>query len=311
MSILIDKISFNYENFNLGISLEIQNNEFHSILGPSGSGKTTLLRIIAGFIQSTSGKIIMDKKDITNLRISKREIGMVFQDYSLFPNMNVFNNISYGLKTRRMDNKTIKHRVNELLNIMNLNGFGDREIAELSGGEKQRVALARAIAPKPKLLLFDEPLSALDKNLRINLRKEIKNIQRNAGFAAIYVTHDHQEAMSLSDRLTIINNGEIMQTGKPENIYTKPANLFTAEFMGILNKKDDFYFRPEDCKISKKEKNESFMLTLTDKEYIGGKYCYEGSTRKKEKIKFYNKKELNIDDNIFLKIKKKIAINQL
>ena len=202
------------------INLNIKGGETIVLLGPSGCGKTTLLRIIAGLEEPDySGQIVFNNENVTNLQIEKRNVGMVFQSYALFPNMNVKENIGYGLKVRKIDKKQIEDRVSEMLNMMHIDELSSRKIDQLSGGQRQRVALARAIAVRPRVLLLDEPLTALDAILRDRLRVEIDSLLRSLGITAIYVTHDQSEAMALGDRIVVMSNGQISQIGTPRNIY--------------------------------------------------------------------------------------------
>ncbi len=219
------------EDFNL----DVEQGEFVSFLGPSGCGKTTTLRMVAGFEIPSAGKVVMDGKDITSMRPSQREIGMVFQSYALFPNMNVADNIGFGLKVGGKPAATIKQRVKEMLELIKLEELGQRFPYQLSGGQQQRVALARALAIRPRLLLLDEPLSALDAKIRVSLRNEIRAIQRALGITTIYVTHDQEEALSLSDRVVVMNNARIEQVGDPFTVYNFPATRFVASFVGTLN----------------------------------------------------------------------------
>jgi putative spermidine/putrescine transport system ATP-binding protein len=216
-------------------NLEAEKGEFVSFLGPSGCGKTTTLRMIAGFEQPTAGTITVDGTDITNRPPNRRNIGMVFQSYALFPNMTVADNIGFGLKVRKRPKDQIRTRVAELLELINLPDKGGRFPYQLSGGQQQRVALARALAIEPEVLLLDEPLSALDAKIRVALRKEIRSIQRQLGITTVYVTHDQEEAMSLSDRVVVMSEGRIEQIGPPPQIYNFPATPFVASFVGTLN----------------------------------------------------------------------------
>jgi putative spermidine/putrescine transport system ATP-binding protein len=219
------------ENFNLAA----ERGEFVSFLGPSGCGKTTTLRMIAGFEQPTAGSIVVDGTDITHRPPNRRNVGMVFQSYALFPNMSVADNIGFGLKVRKTPKDRIRKRVDELLSIINLADKGKRFPYQLSGGQQQRVALARALAIEPQVLLLDEPLSALDAKIRVALRKEIRSIQRQLGITTVYVTHDQEEALSLSDRVVVMSEGRIEQIGTPSEIYNFPATPFVASFVGTLN----------------------------------------------------------------------------
>jgi len=217
------------------LSLEIKKGEFLSLLGPSGCGKTTTLRIIAGFTEPDEGDVFIDDKPMKKVNVRERCVGIVFQNYALFPNLNIIENIAFGLRARKIKEEEIKRRVNELLEII---GLVDRARAyprELSGGQQQRVALARALAINPQVLLLDEPLSALDAKVRNALRFEIKRIQRQSGIPTLYVTHDQEEALSISDRVAIMNEGKLEQVGEPLEIYTKPRTKFVADFVGDNN----------------------------------------------------------------------------
>ncbi len=219
------------ENFNL----EVEKGEFVSFLGPSGCGKTTTLRMIAGFETPTSGKIIINGEDVTYRAPNQRKIGMVFQSYALFPNMTVADNIGFGLKVARKPTAEIKERVKEMLLLIHMEEFADRYPYQISGGQQQRVALARAIAIRPTLLLLDEPLSALDAKIRVELRNEIRAIQQKLGITTIYVTHDQEEALSLSDRVVVMNKARMEQVGAPFEIYNFPQTPFVASFVGTLS----------------------------------------------------------------------------
>ena len=219
-----------------GVSLDFHKGEFVTLLGPSGCGKTTILRMIAGFERPTSGRIVVDGRDITDLSPNQRNIGMVFQAYALFPNMNVADNIGFGLKIAGKPRETVRARVAEMLRIIGLtDNFEKRFPFELSGGQQQRVALARALAPSPRMLLLDEPLSALDAKIRISLRQEIRAIQRELGITTVFVTHDQEEALSISDRIVVMNAGRVEQFGTPFEIYNRPTTRFVATFVGTLN----------------------------------------------------------------------------
>ena len=218
-----------------GISARIAKGELLTFVGPSGCGKTTLLRIVGGFTSATSGRVILDGEDISNLPPNMRNTKMVFQSYALFPHMNVARNVGFGLKLQKWPQKKIDARVEELLALVHLEGLGGRTIDRLSGGQQQRVALARALALEPKVLLLDEPLSNLDANLRMVMREEIRNIQERLQVTTIFVTHDQYEAMSISDRLLVLHKGVIQQIGSPVDIYERPANEFIAGFVGYVN----------------------------------------------------------------------------
>ena len=226
----IKNLKKKYPSFELNLSLSVEEGEFISILGPSGSGKSTLLKILAGIDMPDSGTVLLEGRDITKEPMQKREIGMVFQDYALFSTMNTAKNIQYGMKVK--DKKKKKELTSSLLNLVGLGGYEKRNVATLSGGEAQRVALARALAAEPKVLLLDEPLSALDAPLRKRLRTVIRQIHDQLGITMIYVTHDRDEAFSISDRILLLNKGEEAALGSPEELYKRPANLFTAFFTG-------------------------------------------------------------------------------
>ncbi len=216
-------------------NLDVERGEFVSFLGPSGCGKTTVLRMIAGFEEPTSGSIVIGGKDVTRLKPNQRNIGMVFQAYALFPNLTVAQNIGFGLKVARVAKPEADARVKEMLSLIKLPDLGDRFPYQLSGGQQQRVALARALAPKPKVLLLDEPLSALDAKVRVSLREEIRSIQKNLGITTIFVTHDQEEALSISDRIVVMYGGKAEQVGTPFEIYNRPRTRFVASFVGTLN----------------------------------------------------------------------------
>jgi len=216
-------------------NLDVEKGEFVSFLGPSGCGKTTTLRMVAGFENPTSGRITLNNSDITDKAPNQRNVGMVFQSYALFPNMTVAQNIGFGLRVHKEKESAIKDRVREMLAIINLEDRGDSYPYQLSGGQQQRVALARALAIRPQVLLLDEPLSALDAKIRVALRAEIRSIQQRLGITTIYVTHDQEEALSLSDRIVVMNVGVIEQVGTPFQIYNFPETAFVASFVGTLN----------------------------------------------------------------------------
>jgi putative spermidine/putrescine transport system ATP-binding protein len=218
-----------------GISLDILNGEFFTLLGPSGSGKTTCLRMVAGFDRPTAGSIYLHGIEVSNLPPYERDVNTVFQDYALFPHMTVAENIAYGLMIRKVAAVERRRRVEETLDLVRLPGLGDRKPSQLSGGQRQRVALARALINRPRVLLLDEPLGALDLKLRQQMQIELKNIQRQVGITFIYVTHDQEEALSMSDRLAVFNAGRVEQIGAPAEIYESPATTFVAGFVGVSN----------------------------------------------------------------------------
>ena len=214
------------------VSLEIASGEFITLLGPSGSGKTTLLMVLAGFIRPNSGETRFGDRDVTLVPPHKRDVGMVFQNYSLFPHMSVAGNVAYPLKLRAVSRAEIQERVRRALDMVQLSGLGERQVDQLSGGQKQRVALARAIIFEPRILLMDEPLSALDKKLREQMQIEVRHLHRRLGMTTVYVTHDQREALTMSDRIAVINHGRFRQVDKPQDLYERPDNRFIAEFIG-------------------------------------------------------------------------------
>jgi len=228
-------VSFDGERILDDLSLYIRDGEFVTLLGSSGCGKTTTLRIIAGFIEPDEGQVFFDSKDITGMPPYKREVNTIFQRYALFPHLNVFENIAYGLRVRKFPKAFIEEEVTKMLQLVGLAGFEKRSVTKLSGGQQQRVAIARALVLKPKVLLLDEPLAALDLKLRKDMQKELKNIQQQLGITFIYVTHDQEEALSMSDTVVVMNKGKIQQIGTPIDIYNEPKNAFVADFIGESN----------------------------------------------------------------------------
>jgi putative spermidine/putrescine transport system ATP-binding protein len=218
-----------------GVNLTFDKGEFITLLGPSGCGKTTILRMIAGFERPTSGSILVEGKDISPLAPNERKIGMVFQSYALFPNMNVEDNVGFGLRVAGVPAAERRARVEDMLKLIGLAGYNKRFPFEMSGGQQQRVALARALAPRPRMLLLDEPLSALDAKIRVSLRQQIRAIQRDLGVTTIFVTHDQEEALSISDRIVVLSAGNVEQAGTPFEVYNKPSTRFVASFVGTLN----------------------------------------------------------------------------
>jgi putative spermidine/putrescine transport system ATP-binding protein len=218
------------------VSISIRRGEFLTLLGPSGCGKTTLLNMIAGFEPPSSGVISIDGRDVTNVPPHQRDTGMVFQSYALFPHMNVFDNVAFGLRMRKTDKYKIVRDVENALEMVKLGGMGTRRVRQLSGGQQQRVALARAIVIGPSVLLLDEPLSALDKNLRTQMQFELKDLHQKTGLTTVFVTHDQGEALSMSDRIVVMNKGAIQQVSPPIELYSRPANGFVASFIGEINR---------------------------------------------------------------------------
>ncbi|KQW20971.1 hypothetical protein ASC80_12475 [Afipia sp. Root123D2] len=235
--ILLEKVAKRYEALSVvsEISLEINDGEFVALLGPSGCGKTTTLRMIAGFVEASEGRILFGDRDVTNVPANKRNTGMVFQGFALFPHMTVAQNVAYGLEMRQIPKPDIKRRVTEVLDLVQLGQFAERMPRQLSGGQQQRVALARALVINPHVLLLDEPLSALDAKLRHDVRIQIRQLQQSLGLTTVFVTHDQEEALSLADRLVVMNAGKIEQIGSPSDLYERPATPFVADFIGKTN----------------------------------------------------------------------------
>jgi len=259
-NLLLSNVSKLYKNFKAvdDVSINIKKGEFLTILGPSGSGKTSLLKLIAGFEKINSGEILLNKDNIENKKPYERNIGMLFQNYALFPHMTVFQNIAYPLKIRKYSKADIKKKVTELLQLVDLENVEERYPKQLSGGQQQRVALARAIVFNPPLLLLDEPLGALDKNLRQKMQLEIKHIQQKVGITTISVTHDQEEALTMSDMVCIMNKGKVEQIDTPERIYQRPKTRFVAEFIGEINMVN--------CKIFALEEEVAYVKAFGDNE---------------------------------------------
>lgn len=282
--ISIRNLEKNYGQNNIfkNINFDIKKGEFITLLGPSGCGKSTLLRCIAGLNEIDSGAIFVSGKDISKDSPKDRGIGMVFQNYALFPNMNVYDNIAFGLSIKKVSKAEIDERVREMLELVQLEGKEKYFPSELSGGQKQRVAIARSIIMKPEILLLDEPLSALDAKVRKTLREEIRRIQRMLGITTIFVTHDQEEALTVSDRIFIMNKGNIVQNGSPEEVYTSPNNLFLAKFIGNYNifdknqikkifpeiKDEMVAIRPEAIYVREEERNYNFEKFICKKAEI-------------------------------------------
>ena len=312
------KKQFNKVEVLKGIDLEIEKGEFIAIVGPSGCGKTTLLRIIAGLEKLDSGSILVNGKEITTLEPSQRNLSMVFQSYALFPNMTVFENIEYGLKNKIKDKHERKNKIMEVLKMVGLDHITSKYPDEMSGGQQQRVSLARALALEPNILLLDEPLSALDAKVRESLRKEIREIQQKLKITTIMVTHDQEEALTMGDKIAIINGGEIVQFGTPEEIYSKPKDIFVADFIGKINfitdKNNDIYtIRPEDVEYFTDEKEETYKGIIKNIEFRGAFYritlelfgdniYIDILSKEKEKL------NLKINDSLYIKLNEKNSI---
>lgn len=269
------------------IHLEINDGEFFSLLGPSGSGKTTCLKVIGGFEQPDSGNVSLFNENVTDIPPFKRNVNTVFQDYALFPHMNVEENVCYSLKIKKIPKIEQEFQVQEILSTVKLTGYEKRKPSELSGGQRQRVALARSLINKPKILLLDEPLGALDLKLREQMQIELKNLQRQFQITFIYVTHDQQEALSMSDRIAIFNDGKIEQVDTPDNIYKNPKTAFVADFIGttslvskqlaaeLFNYNSAFSIRPENIKINNEQDSKSEFnakVVVTDIQFQGSYY---------------------------------------
>lgn len=249
------------------VSFEIEQGKFYTLLGPSGCGKTTILRILAGFAEATSGDIYFDGQRINEVPANKRQVNTVFQDYALFPHMNVFDNVAFGLKIKKLNKEEISKKVKEALRMVQLPGYETREISEMSGGQRQRVAIARAIVNEPKVLLLDEPLSALDLKLRTDMQYELRELQQRLGITFIFVTHDQEEALAMSDEIFVMNKGHIVQSGTPVDIYDEPINHFVADFVGESNIVN------------------GTMLTDNLVEFVGKQFeCVDGGMRKNEPV---------------------------
>jgi len=237
VAVTVEAISLSYGDHAVlkDVSLQVKPGEFFAFLGPSGCGKTTLLRLIAGFNTAQQGRILIGDRDVTDLRPWQRDVGLVFQNYALWPHMTVMQNVAFGLEERRLPRVEIKQRAGEMLELVGLSALADRRPSQLSGGQQQRVALARTLAVRPRVLLLDEPLSNLDAKMRVQVRRELRDLQRRLGITAIFVTHDQEEANTVCDRIAVMNDGRVQQVAAPMDLFAHPANLFVANFLGTTN----------------------------------------------------------------------------
>lgn len=275
--IALQEISASYGSHEVihHISFDIADGDLHTLLGPSGCGKSTTLRLIAGFLAPDSGTILLNGRDITHLPPEKRAMGIVFQNYALFPNMSVAQNVAYGLKVDRRPKAEITKIVDQYLEITGLGDFANRNVMELSGGQQQRVAIARALAPAPQVLLLDEPMANLDAELRERMRDEIRRIQHQVGVTTLFITHDQQEALALSDTISVMHEGSIVQTGSPHDIYEDPINDYVAHFMGKINtfttpEGTPLYARPETLTLATESTSNTLTRAqITSKRYLG------------------------------------------
>ena len=304
---------YDSENGVKDINLQVKEGEFITLLGPSGCGKTTTLNLLGGFLKPDSGKILLDGVDIVNIPAEKRPISTVFQSYALFPHMNVIENVSYGIRFyRKFRKKQAQEMAKEYIDIVGLSGYEKSRVGNLSGGQQQRVALARSMATNPKILLLDEPLSNLDASLRVRMRDELKDLQRKLNITMIFVTHDQSEALSLSDRIVVMDRGNIVQVGSPEEVYFYPENQYVSSFIGrtnlIIEDEISYIIRPEDIKISKstngnyKILKKAFMGSYTEYSINDGKNSLEVNMIGKANS------VLNVNDQVDIKIQHKIAI---
>ncbi|ANU46493.1 ABC transporter ATP-binding protein [Enterocloster clostridioformis] len=290
-----------------GLDLKVEKGELVSLLGPSGCGKSTTLRVVAGFIDPQGGSFTLDGEDMTRVAVHKRNFGLVFQSYALFPHLSVYDNVAFGLRTRKMDRETIDKKVKDILDVCGLAEFAQRFPKQMSGGQRQRVALARALVIEPKLLLLDEPLSNLDAKLRLGMRVEIKRLQKKLGITTLFVTHDQEECFSISDKVAVMNNGVIEQFDTPENIYRRPETEFVARFIGFENflemERDGAHvyrapdgsrfeaemdcaeeafagtIRPDDIRLAEQGQQENVLTgTVGVRTFLGKSYQYEVNT---------------------------------
>ena len=306
----LDQIDVSYDKKKQilkGLDLKVEKGELVSLLGPSGCGKSTTLRVVAGFIDPQGGSFTLDGEDMTRVAVHKRNFGLVFQSYALFPHLSVYDNVAFGLRTRKMDRETIDKKVKDILDVCGLAEFAQRFPKQMSGGQRQRVALARALVIEPKLLLLDEPLSNLDAKLRLGMRVEIKRLQKKLGITTLFVTHDQEECFSISDKVAVMNNGVIEQFDTPENIYRRPETEFVARFIGFENflemERDGAHvyrapdgsrfeaemdcaeeafagtIRPDDIRLAEQGQQENVLTgTVGVRTFLGKSYQYEVNT---------------------------------
>ena len=303
------------------INISIKEGEFFTLLGPSGCGKTTVLRIIGGFIKPSNGAIYVGEKDITNLEPEHRNMGTVFQNYALFPNMTVEENVAYGLKIKKLPKKEIAQKCDKYLELVGMTDYRKKRIDELSGGQQQRVAIARALATEPTMLLLDEPMSNLDIALRVKMREEIREIQQNIGITTLFITHDQQEALAISDKIAVMDKGRVLQVGTPMEVYQNPINDFVANFVGTSNiiEKEDYdklgiveenkeyiYKRPEEMILLKDtEENRFLKVKIENKKFLGSIIEYTVSNNNKkyqvtELNRLNNSEKFKIGDIVYL-----------
>lgn len=306
--ITIKNISHSYDKEKVldQVDITIQQGEFFTLLGPSGCGKTTLLRILAGFIEPTEGSILIGEKDITHIPPEKRNMGVVFQNYALFPNLTVRENIAYGLKVRKVSKKIIKEKCDFYMELAGLTEYENRRIHELSGGQQQRVAIARALVIEPQMLLLDEPMSNLDVALRVKMREEIRAIQKKIGITTLFITHDQQEALAVSDKIAVMKDGKVLQVGSPREIYNHPNQEFVANFVGVSNRIGDVFVRPENLKLSRSSK-EGIPVRIVNIRFGGMYYEYTVRSETEEfRVVEMNygsgTEEWNVDDQGYITI---------
>ena len=300
------------------INLTIKEGEFFTLLGPSGCGKTTILRLIGGFMKPSHGKLYVGEKDITNLEPEHRNMGTVFQNYALFPNMTVEENVAYGLKIKKLPKNIIKEKCDKYLELAGMLDYKKKRIDELSGGQQQRVAIARALATEPTMLLLDEPMSNLDVALRVKMREEIREIQQKIGITTLFITHDQQEALAISDKIAVMDKGRVLQVGTPMEVYKNPSNDFVANFVGTSNviSKEEYksfgikedkpyiYVRPEEMILSKDSNKDGFIeVKIQKKTFLGQVIEYIVSSNEKEySVTVLNRfnDDLQVNDSAYL-----------